>query len=85
MTKPHRYSANAILRVLLAYKAREGEYPNQRVLAAEAGRSLAHTNSMVKILADQGYVKLSKVGNRIIEARAEVAEPEKEKTNANPF
>lgn len=83
MTKPHRYSANAILRVLLAYKAREGEYPNQRVLAAEAGRSLAHTNSMVKILVDQGYVKLSKVGNRIIEARAEITQ-EQEKEHANP-
>ena len=83
MTKPHRYSANAILRVLLAYKEREGEYPNQRVLAAEAGRSLAHTNSMVKILVDQGYVKLSKVGNRIIEASAEILH-EQEKEHANP-
>ena len=77
---PTRYAANSILEAILAYKKREGEYPSQRALCVEAERSLAHVNAMVKHLVDQGYVRLSKSGGRIIEAHyGIVTDPEKEK------
>ena len=73
----HRFSANHVLNAILAYHRREGEYPSQRALAVEADKSLAHTNSMVAMLVQQGFVKMSKTGRRIIAAYSEV----KEKTN----
>lgn len=81
-TKPHRFAATVILEAILAYKKREGEYPSQRALCVEAERSLAHVNAMVKHLVDQGYVRLSKSGGRIIEAHyGIVTDPDKEKSH----
>lgn len=74
----HRFSANHVLNAILAYHRREGEFPSQRALAVEADKSLAHTNSMVAMLVQQGFVKLSKSGGRIIAAHSENQE---EKTN----
>jgi len=84
VSKPHRYSANTILEAILAYKKREGEYPSQRALCVEADRSLAHVNAMVKFLEDKGYIRLSKAGGRIIEARNEIVpeHTEQEKEDA---
>ena len=77
--KPHRFSANHVLNAILEYHRREGEYPSQRALAVEADKSLAHTNSMVAMLVQQGFVKLSKSGGRIIAAHSE----SQEKADAN--
>lgn len=73
----HRFSANHVLNAILEYYRREGEYPSQRALAVEADKSLAHTNAMIAMLVQQGFVKLSKSGGRIIAAHSE----SQEKTN----
>ncbi len=74
MSGPHKFSANTILDAILRYYKREGEMPSQRALAVEADKSLAHTNSMVAMLVQQGFVKLSKSGGRIIAAHSESQE-----------
>lgn len=80
MSGPHRFSAHHVLNAILAYRKREGEFPSQRALSVEAEKSLAHTNAQIALLVKQGYVKLSRTGNRIVEAHAETPQ---EKADAN--
>lgn len=75
-----RYKANVILDAILAYKKREGEWPSQRALCVEADCSLGFANQMVALLAEKGFVRLSKTQNRIIDAWREIPAPQQENT-----